>query len=143
MRNEFGTVATQDLFATLLGDKLGGGSARQVYDCALLPRYVVKVEDVAGSFQNILESEIWQEVQFTEHAKWFAPVHSISITGTVLIMAKTKPLKDFPRGFKVPAYMTDLKPENFGRYKGRIVAHDYGLTLLMSKGLTKRMRPAD
>jgi len=141
--HDFGKLTQMDLNHLVLGERLGGGIGRDVYDCLLMPGYVIKIEDRRQSFQNIMELETWETVEHTEFAKWFAPVWGISPAGTALIQAKTKPLEKFPKGFQVPSFMTDLKPENFGRYKGRIVAHDYGLTRLMTKGLTRRMRPAD
>jgi hypothetical protein len=41
---------------------------------------------------------------------------------------------------KLPAFMADLKRANWGRIGRRIVAHDYGRSNLISRGLSDRMR---
>lgn len=132
-----------DIARTLLGDKIGGGVARQVFNCRFNPRLVVKVEDGAGSFQNITESKWWDEVHdIKEVAKWFAPVLAISPCGTVLIQHKVAParLEDYPE--KVPEFLVDRKFTNFGIHKGRLVCFDYGLQLF-SKGISKKLVKAE
>jgi hypothetical protein len=48
-------------------------------------------------------------------------------------MERTRPLEKAPT--HLPNFMTDLKPENFGRLGNRIVCHDYGLSNIMTRGL--------
>ena len=43
----------------------------------------------------------------------------------------------------VPAFFADLKAANWGMYAGHPVAVDYGRNLLLSRGLSTRMRKAD
>lgn len=119
--------------------KLGSGAFRTVYGSEVLPNSVIKVEEGAQSFQNVVEWETWKRVKDTPLEKWFAPCEKISACGAVLIMARTSPPSKYPA--LVPAFFTDLKRKNFGVYKGRFVCHDYGVTL-WEGGFTKRMRKA-
>lgn len=137
-------------FDLLCNQQIGCGMSRQVFDSRLLPDCVVKVENVAGHFQNVMEWETWQRVKSTPHARWFAACRWISNNGEILIMERTVPAarSEFPD--KMPAYLCDFKRTNFGmtfcpagrggQRTGRLVCHDYGTNLLLEKGLTKRMR---
>lgn len=130
-------VIHRDLFHMITGKELGRGIARVVYDSGLMPDCVIKCEEGGKSFQNVLEWEIWDRVQGTKFEKWFAPCVEISGNGSVLVQRKTTPATRFPE--KMPAFLTDFKRTNYGIYKGRLVAHDYGMTLLMENGMTTRM----
>jgi hypothetical protein len=133
----------RDLFNTICGEQLGRGAYRTVYAHALDPSLVVKVERAAGEFHNIAEWNVWNHVNGTEHSKWFARCVAISPNGMVLIQNRTQPARPHEYPKQVPAFMTDLKRANWGRLGNRLVAHDYGLTLLMENGMSKRMRKAD
>lgn len=136
---DWGDVVLHDFVELFCGEKLGEGVGREVYVYALDETKVIKVETTAHSFQNITEWQVWQEVQHTQYAKWFAPCHWISPCGIVLIQSRTQPVKKPPE--KIPNFFTDLKAENYGRLKGRFVCHDYGLNLLVANGLGRvRMR---
>lgn len=138
----FPHVIARDFAKLMLTEMIGDGSARMVFGYKLDPKYVVKIETPAQSFQNVLEWETWNRIQHTKHAKWFAPCKDISGCGTVLIQARTFPFTGkLPK--QVPAFFTDLKRANWGKYKGRLVCHDYGFHLLMENGMTSRMRKAD
>ena len=141
--SHFRTTVAKDLSRLAVGDLLGAGQFREVFEWLPDPSMVVKIEDRAKSFSNVHEELVWQRVRGTEFAKWFAPVHAISDNGTVLLMERTGPLlpRELPK--QVPAFFTDLKLSNWGRLNGRVVCHDYGIHLLIEKGLTKRMRRAD
>lgn len=130
---DFGGAIHRDLVGMVCGNRLGGGIARQVYAFLPNPKWVVKIEDGGGSFQNVMEWQIWERIQDTKWAKWFAPCHFISPNGAVLIQSRTKPLAGKPD--KLPNFMTDLKEENFGRIGKQVVAHDYGYNLLMDRGI--------
>lgn len=138
------TTLGRDLARLLIGDMIGRGQFRQVFAHAFDKRKVVKIENGYASFSNVRESDIWKAVEdVKEHARWFAPVYQISGAGCVLVMARTQPVtrKELPD--KVPAYFTDLKPENWGKWRGRVVCHDYGNHRLLEQGMTSRMRKAD
>jgi hypothetical protein len=134
--------ARREAFHLLTGELLGSGVARKVYACELFPDCVVKVEDGAGSYQNVLEWEIWKAVKDTKFARWFAPCRYIGPSGIILIMERTQPAQREQFPDKVPAFLTDLKRQNFGMLNGRLVAHDYGLNLLLEHGMTSRLRRA-
>ena len=135
----------------LTGSLIGSGSCRDVY--ALPMRFEFRVGErshwgaavmkvatsSAGISQNSHEFEIWDRVNWVEDlAPWFAPVWGSSDDGRVIVMQRAGPAPTPP--YKVPACLTDLKLENFGRIGTRFVAIDYGLTRCMEKGLSKAMR---
>lgn len=114
--------------ALLCGERINWGQFRTVFECALDPDWVVKVEDGAGNFQNVLEWEAWQEFKDDKAiGKWLAPCHYISPTGIVLIQSKTMTMAESEYPKKVPAVFTDLKLQNWGRLPNtqRAVCHDY------------------
>lgn len=130
--------AAAEALELLQGEKISHGSTREVFVCAIDPAWVVKVED-PGQFQNATEWSIWQEVKDTPQAKWFAPCLHISPGGRVLIQMRTTPAEPsrYPR--RIPAFFDDTKRANFGLLDGRIVCHDFGVNLLIKRGLTARL----
>lgn len=132
----------RDLAGLLLGEQLGSGVGRTVYVHALDETKVVKVEDNARSFQNIIEWQTWHDAKGTPLEPYLAPCHAISPCGILLIMSRVQPLPsleeekrgglDSLRGVKLPSVLTDLKRENYGYLKGRIVACDYGSNLAIN-----------
>lgn len=132
----------EDFIKLFKGDLLGTGSAREVYELATDPTKVLKIEIAKCSFQNANEWQIWQLVTGTKLEKYFAPCSMISPCGTVLIMAKTEPLRS--KNIVMPDIITDLKIENFGMLKGKPVCHDYGISLhRMMYFATKRNKVRD
>lgn len=124
------------------GPLLGEGAARVVFECGLNPRYVVKLENKIGSFQNICEWEMWNSLKNEAHyAKWLAPCERISVDGGFLIQRRTLPLPENKRPKRLPVWLCDLKPENFGLLDGRVVCHDYGTMHIhmTERGISKRM----
>lgn len=128
-----------DLFDMVAGPKLGSGVSRVVYECYMRPRSVIKFEN-ARTFQNVQEWQVWHEVQGTAYEKWFAPCYEISKCGRILIQGKTRPFKPGEVPKKVPSFFTDMKIGNWGMYKGKPVCHDYGIHLLIQRGMTCGMR---
>jgi len=126
-----------DFIQLFLGEYLGGGCARDVYEFIGQPDLVIKVETTAHSFQNVMEWNTWHEVQGTPWARFFAPCRRISPCGIVLIQERTKPLETDRLPKRLPAFFADLKPENFGRIGDRAVAHDYAVNLVGDLGLRK------
>lgn len=137
--DSFGTGVKRDFFGLFLGEEIGRGMSREVYAHALDPDLVLKIENEAGQFQNVFEWETWLRVRDTEHAKWFVPCEEISPSGCILIQRRTHPIRLDELPEKVPAFMTDLKPSNWGLLDGQPVCHDYGRHLLMEFGMGKRM----
>lgn len=125
------------------GQFLGEGQGRKVFECNLNPLYVVKVENTSGSFQNICEWELWRSLRESTHAKWLAPCERISTDGGFLIQRRTVPMDDRRRPKKLPVWMADFKPENFGVLDGRVVCHDYGTVhiALTERGLSHKLQP--
>ena len=115
-------------------DPIGSGVARKVYNSPLFPDCVVKIENTAGSFQNVIEWNTWLNVKDTKRAKWFAPCVAISPCGGILIQKKTQPAVKFPT--RLPKFLGDTKPSNYGMYQGRFVCHDYGFDYFLKGGLS-------
>lgn len=134
---------SRELLEFVCGDRLGAGMTREVFRFALDERYVIKFEPLEGHFQNVAEATIWNDIQFTELAKWFAPVKAISGCGRIMLQRYAEPLPAIALPAEVPRFFTDLKPGNWGRIGKQPVCIDYGKTLLVTHGLSKRMRRAD
>lgn len=130
----------KEAFNVLTGDQIGRGVARSVHACKLDPTLVVKIEDGAGSFQNVAEWNVWEAVKETEWAKWFAPCVAISPCGSVLLMKRTTPVSRGAYPERLPRFLTDCKFQNYGEIDGRFVCHDYGMNLLLENGMSNRMR---
>lgn len=126
-----GAIIHADMFRIMLGDKIGAGWAREVYDMALSDgKYVIKIETKGQSFQNIQEWEFWQVAKKTKWAKWFAPCEQISPCGTILVQHKAVVFRDTDKmPTQLPRFFTDLKSENYGKIGNQIVCVDYGITL--------------
>lgn len=128
----------RELFHLICADRIGIGLSREVFDSKILPNSVIKVEENAGRFQNVIEWETWQRVKTTHFGKWFCPCEHISACGSVLIMRKTTTPVIFPK--RLPVFLGDHKRKNYGMVDGRFVCHDYGTNLLFENGMTKKMR---
>lgn len=142
--------AFEEAFNLLCGEKIGRGMSREVFECALLPGHVVKVETNAHRFQNIMEWETWQIVQRTAASRWFAACKWISPNGKVLIQERTRPPAPSEFVDRVPVWFTDLKRTNWGMAvtsrdsKQFLVCHDYGTSLMLQEGtITKRLKKAE
>lgn len=130
---------TADMFDFLCGDFLGFGISRAVYEYQRDSRFVIKIE-YAEYFQNICEFEVWHRIKGTKLSKWFAPCDSISPCGKILIQRKTKEtsLDNYPN--KIPSFFTDVKYDGWGMLNGNVVCHDYGIHLLMEKGMGAKLK---
>lgn len=127
---------SSDLFRFCIGNFLGGGAFRSVYDFPLIPNTVIKVcNDL--HFANVVEWEIWQKAKDQKYRKWFAPCLYISPEGRFLIQRKVKTLPDnFKQKMKLPQFFTDIKMDNFGLIGKQVVCHDYHL---LTRGLDYSM----
>lgn len=135
-----------EFFNALCGKVLGKGMTRVVYELPITNNeWCVKVEEgYDRHFQNNAEWMVWNAAQYVPWAKpWFAPCQWISPNGRVLVMRQTEPLQRKQLPEKVPYFFTDLKLENFGMLNGRIVCHDYGVNMILERGLGKRMIKAN
>ncbi|KVT92704.1 hypothetical protein WK60_14030 [Burkholderia ubonensis] len=143
----------REAFNLLVDDLIGRGMSREVYSSRLMPDCVIKVEDGAGSFQNIVEWETWLRMRDTPAGRWFAKCKWISPTGQILIMERTRQpaLSEYPA--KMPVFLCDLKRTNYGisnapdpktgKPTHAFVCHDYGTNMLFEHGMSKRMRTAE
>ena len=135
-----GRTVQHELNTVLMGKRLGGGVYREVYE-VMGPQtgLVVKIEHSdTKEFCNVAEWHIWNEVKGTAWEPWFAPCVSISHSGSVLIMKRTKPLKRMP--LELPEIFADTHIDNWGTYKGRVVCHDYGFHAIMERGLKGKVK---
>lgn len=140
----------EQAFNLLCNERIGQGMSRTVYDSLLLPDCVIKVEDSAQRFQNIIEWETWKSAKWNDAHTWLAECRWISGDGSILIMEKTRPAGPHEVPAKVPAFLTDFKRTNFGMVKttftkgpkkgqrgpDRFVCHDYGTNLALDIGTT-------
>lgn len=128
--------------AILCGDLIGEGSARKVYQLRTNAAYIIKIETGGQSFQNVSEWETWLWVRATALEKWFAPCEMISPCGLLLVQRKVAPLRDSELPPKLPAFLCDLKRENFGLFDKRIVCCDYGTVQSAIRLASKRLLKA-
>lgn len=132
------TGVMRDLIRFVCEAKLGEGVARTVYVLGTDTTKVIKIENDAGSFQNVAEWQLWNEARGTKYERFLAPCHCISPSGSVLVMSRVSPLPpdDDPRmrRLKLPSFLTDFKRENYGLLKGRVVCCDYGSHLATNHG---------
>lgn len=144
---DLGRFASDELLRLCLGPRLGGGISREVYVWGPDPRYVIKLTrpEARCSNQNTMEWETWRQVMhYKPAACWLAPCWMISRGGGALLQRRTRPIPRSRLPTHVPRWATDLKPENWGLLNGRPVMHDYGLTLMLSRGSqTSRLKKAD
>lgn len=126
-------AAFEDAFNLLCGDKLGEGIHRTVFACRLRPDLVVKVE-TSGEwryFANVQEMKFWNDHEHREAvAKWLAPCEYLSPDGRILLQQRVEPLRATDAmPDKLPAFLTDIKRDNFGLLGGRLVCTDYAMTI--------------
>lgn len=128
-----------EIESLILGDKLGYGMSRVVYESKLNSTVVFKIEESARRFQNIKEWELWNEHKFYKPvADWLAPCVDISACGSILIQKRTSHPIKWPE--KLPTFLTDVKKSNFGLLDGKLVCHDYGNVIF---NLSLRMKKVD
>lgn len=147
-------LAFEEAFNLLCGEQIGRGMSRQVFECALVPGCVVKIETDPQRFQNIIEWETWRIVSCMSASRWFAECRWISPNGRILIQERTRPAGIGELPDKVPVWFSDLKRSNWGMAPSQkrggaagkewAVCHDYGTSLMLQDGTaTKRLKTAD
>ena len=136
----FTGVVTGDFRDLVIGEQIGAGASREVYAWRPDDSLVVKVELDKFDWSNIKEWDVWTAIQHTKLAKWFAPCVEIAGNGAVMLQKRTEParLSDLPD--KIPAFFTDTKIANWGILDGQPVCHDYGLHLMLEKGMGQGSR---
>lgn len=130
--------------ALFVGDLIGEGASRSVYELLGNDSHVLKVERTGLTFHNQTEWLIWDEAKDWVIADWFAPCVSIESWGTALVQKRTKPfetLNEFrdalqkTRGGLLPKIFSDTHYENFGMLNDRVVCHDYGYNRMIRTGI--------
>lgn len=140
---ELGNAVRGELADYMLGDYLGGGMSRHVFVHPTDDAKVIKVENRASTFQNIREWMIWQDFQYVKGIKeWLAPCHSISHSGTFLVMDRAFNVQPDQVPEKLPSFLTDHKLDNYGMLgagkKKRFVCRDYGTCVLALSDTLKK-----
>lgn len=108
-----------------LGDQIGRGATRTVYQHKFNSNWVVKFDiGTSRQFDNQYEWMIWNHFKNTRWAKYLAPCIDISEAGSILIMERTEPVSKLEG--KLPDFLGDLHVKNFGTIDGKLVCHDYG-----------------
>lgn len=133
----------KEAFYSLCDALIYTGMSRAVWSSKLLPDCVIKVEETARMFQNVIEWETWQRVKDTPLRRWFAECVSISPSGSVLVMKRTRPAADRDYPIMMPIFLNDFKRRNYGMTGKNLVCHDYGISNLMDWGQSKRMVKAN
>lgn len=122
----------EDAFNLLCGDKIGEGIHRTVYRCRIRDDLVVKVENGdCRYFANVMEDKFHADhSHYDKVMRWLAPCEYLSPDGRILLQRRTQPLRDNDKlPDKIPAFLTDIKRENFGWLGGKMVCHDYAMTI--------------
>lgn len=127
-------IVTIDLMQHLIGDYIGCGQFRYVFDYT--KGAVIKI-DIGNVLANSAEWHTWVEIE--EHpdvAKWFAPVIRCSEGGKLLIMQKAdmnRPIEDYPT--EIPDFFCDVKKQNFGFIGKQLVCVDYAINNIRLMGM--------
>lgn len=125
--------AFEDAFNLLCGDKIGSGISRDVFECRIRPDLVVKVETNENwrTFSNAYEMKFWCDNQYAPKiAKWLAPCEYMSPDGRIMLQKRVRsahPNDSLPA--MIPAFLTDIKRENFGWLGTQLVCVDYATTI--------------
>lgn len=122
----------EDCFNMLCGRKINEGIHRTVYECKIRPDLVVKVENQElRYFANVMEDKFWTDHQnYSKVAAWLAPIEFLSPDGRLLLMRRVRPLHETDKlPEKLPAFLSDVKRDNFGWLNGHLVCVDYAWTV--------------
>lgn len=128
---QFGDDILREFAYFNLGNSLGSGISRHIFDHPSDPTKVIKIEHPNNYYQNVREWQIWQDFgSDPKIARWLAPCHSISYAGTFLVMEKAFDIQPDQVPKTLPKFLTDHKSDNFGVIgmgrKKRVVCRDYG-----------------
>lgn len=133
---KWGYSVVTDLIYLFIGDKIGEGSYREVFEYLPDPvQRVIKLENHSQSFRNVNEWEVWNNCP-ERYKKWLSPCVAISPCGTWLVQQRVDPVARRPKS--IPSFLDDVKQNNWGllNVKGvnRLVMHDYGHTKFIQQG---------
>jgi hypothetical protein len=129
-----------ELFDFMLGQRLDYGAFREVFVLKHDPSLVIKVAtEKQGQIENMVDYKMWQLLDMTPSAKWFAPIIDISDNGKYLIQKRIEPLPKSQYPEKIPSFFTDTKYVNFGWLEGvGFVCCDLG-SINITKGLPTQL----
>lgn len=128
-----------DLF---VGDCIGEGSSRSVFELAREPNKVLKMEYAGKTFHNVIEWKIWQAVRDTPVADWFAECYEIDCWGGALIQRRADVFEsekaflqalERTRAGHVPDIFDDVRYNNFGLIAEVVVCVDYGYSHIFDR----------
>jgi hypothetical protein len=114
----------------MCGGKIGHGTSRYVFEVRKDPTMVIKEVHLPFVGANLFELFVWNAVSATKWRPVFGECLAISDSGRYLMMERLDDIEeaDHPNTPSVPVWMSDVKPENFGRTKaGLIKIRDYGM----------------
>lgn len=121
----------EDCFNLLCGEMIGDGIHRDVFECRIDPTLVVKVENDGDwrYFANVHEMKFWNDHEDSPKiARWLAPCKWLSPEGKVLLQRRVQPIRDSDElPAKLPAFLNDVKRENYGWLDGKLVCFDYAM----------------
>ncbi len=132
------SIVSTEFFRAMLGDLIGEGRDRYVFQSITNKNEVIKF-DMSACNSNVLEWDCWLAVKNNPKiSKWFAPVVKMSPCGRVLIMKKADMNRDREKYPKLlPDFFDDVKYNNFGYIGKQIVCVDYGINKMMITGHRK------
>lgn len=109
--------------------RIGRGTDRDVYEIPGHPDKVLKVSTGRSNFSNWTEILVYHQFKDTGE---LAEIFSWSWSGKFLVMERLAPLdRGELSSHLIPSYLTDRKPENYGKdASGRIKALDYAALIL-------------
>jgi hypothetical protein len=114
----------------MCGGKIGHGTSRDVFEVRNDPTMVIKRVHLPFIGANLFEFFVWNAVSGSKWRPVFGECLAISESGRYLTMERLDDIgtEDYSKTPNVPVWMSDVKPENFGRTKaGLIKVRDYGM----------------
>lgn len=122
-----------DILATTLGELIGEGYSRKVFEHKQDKSLVVKLATCQEGVKcNVNEAHLWLDnVHWFQNnlewvKEWFAPVVYASPNYNVILMKKTEPKLHKKKPNEIPSFFTDTHSGNFGWIGNKFVCHDYG-----------------
>lgn len=137
--DELGVGELRELAYFATGKQLGYGMSRSVYLNRAQPDTIIKIENYADHKQNVMEWLVWNSFKNVKGiGEWLCPCHALSASGTFLVMDYARDLEPHEKPKRIPSFISDVKLDNFGMLKGRVVLRDYGtVTLSLASGKKK------
>jgi hypothetical protein len=136
-------IVSIEFFRAMLGDLLGEGRDRYVFQSVFNKNEVIKF-DMSLENSNVIEWTVWNDIKHDKAtAKWFAPVIKMSPCGRVLVMRKADMYRDrstYPK--RLPSFFGDIKYTNFGFIGNQCVCVDYAINYLNTLGGKVKLIPA-